>query len=404
MATGEQWAQGLQGAGAWFSGQGPQYEAAKVAQQRTDMQDQLLRDEARQKAMVTDFSRVYAFMNAGKPELAVQLLQNRIPEIQRLYGDPKDSIALLEAVSDPARHDEAKIELEGFLGAAGALPGGGGAKRTDVFKNGAVLQATSDGSINLTLPSGQKIAPADPMWQQAISEATGSGVQYAGDEAAARAYATQGAVLSYAAPIAGAQAGAKAEVEAATAPAIAASIEDAKAGSTRAQESITLGIDAAKSIPIFKRAEKLLQTVETGGFDKVKVDAKKWFGIESANEAEFSNLLGKQVIAQIKPTFGAAPTVKEGEWLRAMESGWGTSTEGNKRLIANGLRLAERRAETGQQRALERKDKGSFDEIESYRKFTFDGPAGAQRTGGKLMQDAQGNRAIVYPDGTVEPQ
>lgn len=131
---------------------------------------------------------------------------------------------------------------------------------------------------------------------------------------------------------------------------------------------------------------------------------KKWFGIESANEAEFSNLLGKQVIAQIKPTFGAAPTVKEGEWLRAMESGWGTSTEGNKRLISNGLRLAERRAETGQQRALERKDKGSFDEIESYRKFTFDGPAGAQRTGGKLMQDAQGNRAIVYPDGTVEPQ
>ena len=250
------WAEGLQGAGAWFAGQGPQYEAVKA-------QDDALKDERRRKAMVTDFSRAYAFMKAGKPELAVTLLDGRIPIIEQTFkGDARDTRALRDAIADPARHDEALIELEGFLGAAGALPGGSGAKRTDVFKNGSVLQATSDGGIRLTVPSGQSIMPGQPGWQEAISAATGSGIQYAGEEAAARAYATQGAALTYAAPIAGAQAGARADVEAATAPGIAAAVEDAKAGSTRAQESITLGVDAAKSIPIFKRAEKLLQTVE----------------------------------------------------------------------------------------------------------------------------------------------
>jgi len=79
-------------------------------------------------------------------------------------------------------------------------------------------------------PAGGAIGPSDPGWQEAISSATGSGIQYAGEEAAARAYAQGGAQLIYAAPIAGAQAGARAAVEMQTAPKIAAATTQAQEG------------------------------------------------------------------------------------------------------------------------------------------------------------------------------
>jgi len=400
MATGQEWAQGLQGMGAWFSGQGPQYEAAKVAQQRTDMQDQLLRDEARQKAMVTDFSRVYAFMNAGKPELAVQLLQNRIPEIQRLYGDPKDSIALLEAVSDPARHDEAKIELEGFLGAAGALPGGGGAKRTDVFKNGAVLQATSDRSIGLTMPSGQRISPSDPGWQQAISEATGSGVQYAGDVAASQAMGAGGVNIQIEPLIAELVARSKAGVEAETRPGIEAEVTQRTEEAKRNQGVIDLGYDSAKSVPSMQSALELVKQVNTGGLASLGNEVLKRFGIQDANAAEAENLFNMAVLQQLKPTFGAAFTVKEGDWLKDINANFGKSREGNIRLLEKGIEKANRYAKYGMARAIDREDMRTADEIRDL----ISGKAPERSVLRRGVDKATGKRVVMYSDGTVEPE
>lgn len=122
MATGQEWAQGLQGMGAWFAGQGPQYEAAKSLQQRNEQEDAVLRDERRRKAMIQDFTTAYAFGKNGQWDAATELLQNRVGEISRLGGNPKDTIALYEAIADPARRPEAMAELESFM-QAGVLSG-----------------------------------------------------------------------------------------------------------------------------------------------------------------------------------------------------------------------------------------------------------------------------------------
>jgi hypothetical protein len=318
-------------------------------------------------------------------------------------------------MADPAQRERALKELEPYFISHQMAQQGQGVKasaNTKQYLDGTTVFAQNDGTVRVVTPDQREVSGPDA--QAAIQSAMQNEITYMGDRSGAQASAREGAATGAAFAQAmrsamgdqfarSGQGGGPSEADIERDKAGAKT--DATAAATRAADTITLGVDAARSIPIFKRAQVLLQTVETGGFDKVKVDAKKWFGIESANEAEFSNLLGKQVIAQIKPTFGAAPTVKEGEWLRSMESGWGTSTAGNKRLIENGLRLAERRAEAGQQRALERKDKGTFDEIEGYRNFSYDAPA--QGTGGKKVvrtgkDRATGRPVVQYDDGTVE--
>ena len=112
----------LQGMGAWFSGQGPQYELAQAANKRTEQQDAVLQDERRRKAMIQDFTTAYAFGKNGQWDAATELLQNRVGEISRLGGNPKDTIALYEAIADPARRPEAMAELESFM-QAGVLSG-----------------------------------------------------------------------------------------------------------------------------------------------------------------------------------------------------------------------------------------------------------------------------------------
>ena len=115
-----------------------------------------------------------------------------------------------------------------------------------------------------------------------------------------------------------------------------------------------------------------MDALATGGVDKFSANAKKWFGVESADQAELTNLIGKQVITQLRPTFGAQFTAKEGDWLKDMEAGWGTSTAGNRRLLDQGIKLANLRADLGQQEAIRRKDAGAIDQIEGFRHFSLD--------------------------------
>jgi hypothetical protein len=237
MATKEQWAQGLQGAGAWFSGQGPQYEAAKSLQQRNEQEDAVLRDERRRKAMIQDYTMIGAYADQGQWDKAQELVLNRLDMIQKLGGNPKDTLALYEAIADPARRPEAKAELDAFRqagiatgeikapsvtgskysgifttadnqraglnnetgmvellpsqgGISARAPAGaetsGGAKRTDIFKNGGVMQSMGDGSLRYTAPNGQQFTPDMPDWAIAVGEAAKSGIDYAGSVAGAQ--------------------------------------------------------------------------------------------------------------------------------------------------------------------------------------------------------------------------
>jgi len=115
----------------------------------------------------------------------------------------------------------------------------------------------------------------------------------------------------------------------------------------RKQSFVDSGIEAADSMANIKRSIQLLDSVATGGFDNAALRAKQIFGVESGNEAELSTNLGRSVLAQLKPIFGAAFTAAEGESLKRIEANFGKSSEGNKRLLKQLLKITERAARRG---------------------------------------------------------
>lgn len=141
---------------------------------------------------------------------------------------------------------------------------------------------------------------------------------------------------------------------------------------TREQASIDEGLIAADGYANLKRAKSLLDGIETGGFSNAALSAKRLFGVESANEAELSNRMGKAVLSQLRTTFGAAFTATEGESLKQIEANFGKSTAGNKRLIAQTMRLVERAANRGIRAARKSGDLETLKEIEDAMAFTLE--------------------------------
>lgn len=139
--------------------------------------------------------------------------------------------------------------------------------------------------------------------------------------------------------------------------------EIAKSNVTRKQGYIDSGIDAADSAGNIKKSLELLKTVKTGGFDNVALSVKRLFGVEGADEAELSTNLGKNVLAQLKPIFGAAFTASEGDKLEKIEAGFGKSTEGNIRLLENAMGIVERAAKRGLAAAEDQNDEFTANEI-----------------------------------------
>jgi hypothetical protein len=117
--------------------------------------------------------------------------------------------------------------------------------------------------------------------------------------------------------------------------------EISRAKSERVNARINKGVAASLAIPVLNRSLELLDTLETGGYDKVKYEIQSVFGVEGANEAELSNALGKSVLSQLKSIFGAAFSEAEASKLENMEAGFGKSTAGNIAIIKNALTLAE---------------------------------------------------------------
>jgi hypothetical protein len=137
-----------------------------------------------------------------------------------------------------------------------------------------------------------------------------------------------------------------------------------KGAAERAQGFIDSGIEAADSLGNIVRMSELLDSVETGGFDAAALRAKQIFGLESADEAELSAGLGKSILAQLKPIFGAAFTAQEGERLERIEAGFGKSTAGNKRLLGEVRKITERAARRGLKAAKAQGDEFTVTEIE----------------------------------------
>ncbi len=132
-----------------------------------------------------------------------------------------------------------------------------------------------------------------------------------------------------------------------------------------------VGLEAADQIAGIKRSIEILKNVKTGGIDLAIQRGKQFFGIESANEAELSTNLGKNILAQLRPIFGAQFTEREGERLERIEAGFGKSVAGNRRLLDQALQVIDRAARRGIKSAEKTGNEFVADEIREALKFEF---------------------------------
>jgi len=145
-----------------------------------------------------------------------------------------------------------------------------------------------------------------------------------------------------------------------------------KGQAARRQNQIDNGIDAADATANIRRALDLIGQVPTGGVDAVSLKAKQLFGVEGADEAELSSRLGKAVLSQLRATFGAAFTEREGARLASIEAGFGKSTAGNKRLLDQTLKILNRSAQRGIRAAESAGDKAAAQDIREALEFVLE--------------------------------
>jgi hypothetical protein len=148
--------------------------------------------------------------------------------------------------------------------------------------------------------------------------------------------------------------------------AIATATETARGNVQRGQEVIDSGRSAAQAIPAIKSSLVLLNRIATGGVAGLGLRIRRALGGESADEGELAYNLRKQVLQQLKPTFGAAFTAREGDLLREIEASESRKTEANVRLLSNLLEALQLDAEIGRTRALGMEDTPTVREIDSY--------------------------------------
>ena len=380
-------ARALQGLGAAVGGQVPQFEqrialederARRIAQEEADRTRRLsLEDEdlaeKRKKTMFLDAAAASQYLSSGDLDSVESIFSDRInilsnsPNVNTNHTQRKLQLARAAKGGDQEAANTLQTLLDnevkvgrayGFIGADSQAPasfrslklqaeaagleegtqeytdfmryGGSsgqmGAAKTTTYKNGTVVKIPRIGAPQVYAPDGQLVTDAEQK-RQVMDAAIQEGIIYEGDIATAKARGT-------------AQEG-------------------------RAQDIITDGLAAADSTAVIRRSLELLDRVGTGGFNRVSLAAKKLFGIEGADEGELSSNLGKSVLSQLRQTFGAAFTEREGARLENIEAGFSSNAETNKRLLNNALRVAERAAQRAIRRAEQRGDYETADEIES---------------------------------------
>lgn len=174
--------------------------------------------------------------------------------------------------------------------------------------------------------------------------------------------------------------------------------------------SITEGREAAKGIPVLRRSLSLLDEIKTGGLRAVAIKAKQLFGIEGADEGELSANLGQAVLGDLRATFGAAFTEKEGARLERIRANLGRSAVANRRLISQALQISERAADRAIDDAIEAGDTRTAEEIQSLLDFEIQDevpqtpeaqPGSAQSISTQAEFDALPSGALFVEDGVT---
>ena len=379
----------LGGFGAGVQGKGQEY--------LTGIQERRAEEEKKRlAAMVKDAKQAYDFLNRCDVNNAMSLIQDRVQMIGELGGDPSDT-ARIGAMIASGSTEEAKNQLETFL--RPFMPTEV-IKANEITDSGQIMRRNPlTGEITAEDVAGFRRSATEPSTVQALRyRATQAGLEEGTPEyqefmrsGGGGSMEGSSGITKYKNGVAVQYLGAgmtrvldpiRAEItdptekqnviEAAIASgpaeagAIATATETAKGNVARGQEVIDSGRSAAQAIPAIKSSLVLLDRIATGGVAGLGLRIRRALGGENADEGELAYNLRKQVLQQLKPTFGAAFTAREGDLLREIEASESRSTEANVRLLSNLLEALQLDAEIGRSRALGMEDTPTVREIDSY--------------------------------------
>ena len=160
------------------------------------------------------------------------------------------------------------------------------------------------------------------------------------------------------------------------------------------------GVAAADGLAVMARSMELLRSIKTGGVQNAILGAKRFFGIDAADEGELAFNLGLNVLGQLKSTFGAAFTAGEMQELQKIEAGFGKSAETNIRLLQSAYNKAERAAKRGVRAAKDAGDDFTATEIKIALDRSYLMIEGMKKNG-LNPNDNPANSANLVGDGTV---
>ncbi len=322
--------------------------------------------EKRQGMDAADFAVRAASVIDDKPRF-MQLIKNRIDYLNSQGRDPKDTMDLgvayldgdVEGAKNSLKAVSAALANQGYLdkdiyASTFGVNAGKGLGSTQILDDGTTIQASPTGPIVYS-PAGERLTGQDAA--NAIKSAQEYGARIQADRAAGRTAATLEA------RVAGGGEAQRVEAEASG---------RGKGISKRQQDFIDRGVASAEGMPTVKRALSLLDSVKTGGIDKVAIQAKQAFGIEGADEGELSYNLGKSVLSQLRETFGAAFTAAEGERLQGLEASLGRSPESNRRILKQVQQLMESKAKRGRSAAKMAGDDFTVSDIDEWLNMSLD--------------------------------
>jgi len=340
-------------------------------------------------AMTQDVGPTVSLINANRPDLALQVLDSRIPLIQQMGGDPTDTINLRSAIAEGS--PDVVPQLTAFLTAAGKMPkvGAAGAPRK-----------TSDGGMAVYDPVTNSMKPVDTGGMN-FNTPTESGAvtpssrqkewdQYQmllqTDPAAAKSFGMSAGFVG----------GEGSELSVHLQKRLSAATDAAQEARTNAAQFSVLANEFEKS------------DIGAGYFGSTWTEKMKEFsGTQDADSLlrkRYLALRSSQVVKNLPP--GAA---SDADIAMALE-GW-PPANAKKEMVAQfmrGMAKLESYQDTFETyKAGYISDKGTERGLlETWRAETGKpvAPVAAptQRKGGTLMMDAAGNQAYVYPDGTVE--
>jgi len=366
----------LRGLGAAATGQVPQFRQQMQAEQTarmTNAVNNLQLEEALTKSAAQDALQIQQLAKTGDLRQAMDILGDRAQLEKQLGVDPRSTMRLADSLMSggfdailPQINSTVEMGvriglIEPFGGevpasfrslqmqaqAAGLTPGtpdyqefmqfGGfegrlGAAKTINYKDGTFVTKPRVGPQKVYDPTGQEITDPERK-REVLTAAIQSGVVYETDVARGRG------------------------------------IGDAMA--ERSQDAIQAGLDAAQRIPKLKEAMAILDTVPTGGMDALVLAFRQRLGITSADESKLIYELSKNVLSQLRPTFGAAFTAREGDLLQRIEANTSMSTEGNRALLQELIDALQLDVDRGRLEAKEIRDTTSLLAIDGYLEQQF---------------------------------